>query len=324
ETDLSAKQNINITADHGSVKIIGKSKDVVSSVSSTNGSITIKAGGGETAVRLTSAHITAAGGNISVRGATTGKLSGVRFSDVTMAANSDVGVIDVYASSKGYFDEYQEFGSLYFDGKNSFSSNKMTFTGENNGGYLGSGVAFITPLGSVESIDTFNGDTVIYGTGGKGVSFRQTTLNFKNGNSEITGVSNKNSNGGDVYYGAGAIFFDGDESYNNVRVSVVLDNANLTISADGSKVKSLGSAGVGAFAISSAATRSRVPGMKFSGKGNVNLIGKSNDGAGVDARFFDNQDLDGDLNISGSSNTGAGVRLNDRLNVNLKDAVITG
>lgn len=108
-------------------------------------------------------------------------------------------------------------------------------------------------------------------------------------------------------------------------VNVFLNNADLKVSADSSQVHSTNSeAGVGAFSISGTQSGGKVPGMKFSGNGNVSLIGKANDGSGVEARYFDNTELNGKLEIEGTSNSGAGVTLNDKLNVNLKDATIKG
>ncbi|EDS1172905.1 filamentous hemagglutinin N-terminal domain-containing protein [Salmonella enterica subsp. enterica] len=312
--------SVSIHSGAGGIRLTGGSavsaKNDVSLISD-NGSVLIVGSGSEAQAKVTSAE-----GNILVNGTSTGTMSGVRFLNVSMTAeNADGGGIDVYANSKGYFDDYQEFGSLYFAGKNDFNSPVMNFTGENTGNENGSGVAF------VYANNTFNGDATISGSGGKGVSFRTSTLNFDNGKSEIKAVSNQNSDSANSYFGAGAIFFDGWSSYVDVMVSVVLNNADLKVSADSSQVHSSNSdseAGVGAFSMSGVQSGNQVPGMKFSGNGNVSLIGKADDGSGVEARYFDNTDLNGKLEIEGTSNSGAGVTLNDKLNVNLKDATIKG
>ncbi|HBZ9867791.1 TPA: hypothetical protein MND73_004796, partial [Salmonella enterica subsp. houtenae] len=317
--NITAKNDISLISDSGYISIVGSNVDARANITSAAGNVTIKAGGGGTAVTLTSANITAAQGNISINGTTTGSYSGVRFDTVNMTVNSDFGLINVYASSRGYWDDYQEFGSLYFGRVNIFTASKMNFTGDNTGGYLGAGVAF------KHSNVTFNGDAVISGSGGKGVGFRTSTLNFNNGDSEIYGLSNKNTDSPDNYYGTGAIFFDGWSSYESTRLNVVLNNANLTMSADSSNVKSNNPKyGVGAFSMSGIQTKTLVPGMIFSGVGNVSIIGKANDGSGVEARYFDNQNLQGGVSICGSSNTGVGVELSDRLAVSLKNANITG
>lgn len=245
-------------------------------------------------------------------------MSGVRFQFVNVVASPTDGVINVIAKSAGYFDDYQEFGSLFFGSKNKFTAKKMTFNGTNTGGALGAGVAFI------DADNIFDGSAVISGYGGKGVAFRHTVLNFNSGDSEILGVANKNSDGSDSYYGAGAIYFDGESSYESIRVKAVLNNANLSIVADSSGVKSTSSVGVGAFAISNSGTGNMWPGMDFVGVGDVRLTGRANDGIGVDAKYFKNIDLKGKTQITGTSKTGVGVYFNDKVDVNLRDAIITG
>ncbi|HAF2163488.1 TPA: filamentous hemagglutinin N-terminal domain-containing protein, partial [Salmonella enterica] len=315
---ITAGNDIDLIADKGPVAVSGADYSNRYNITTTKGNVTISAGGGNTAVTLTNVCITASSGDILITGATTEKKSGVRFNNVNMTANSDSGKIDVEAKSSGYFDDLQEFGSLYFGAENNFAAHSMNFKGSNSGGDLGSGIAFI------DTTNTFEGGVNISGDGGKGVSFRRTSLSFKNGEAVISGISNKNSAHNNSYYGAGAIFFDGESTYNVIRVDTILNNASLTMKADSSGVHSLSQMGVGAFAISGAQTGNLVPGMNFSGNGNVKIIGHANDGSGVDSRYFNNINLNGNFEIEGTSNTGAGVNLNDKLNVNLNGAVITG
>ncbi|EKB5404490.1 filamentous hemagglutinin N-terminal domain-containing protein [Salmonella enterica] len=319
---ITAQQDIILTAQKGPVSIIGADYSNRNIIKSNQGNVSISAGGGYTAVNLTNVNVTASDGNILIDGVTANRFSGVRFNNVDMTANSDNGKISVTAKSSGMFDDYEEYGSLYFGSTNKFTSHSMSFDGSNLGGRLGSGVAFI------KTNNTFDGNVNITGTGGKGVSFRTTSLNFKNGDVVISGVSNKNADGSDIYYGAGAIYFDGWSSYDSVRVNAVLNNASLTMKADSSEVHSTTQKGVGAFAISgvqsSDGKTDYVAGMTFSGNGDVKLIGHSSDGTGVDARYFNNINLNGNMEIEGTSNTGAGVNLDGKLDVNLKGATITG
>ncbi|EBY3557980.1 hypothetical protein D4F06_27475 [Salmonella enterica subsp. enterica serovar Muenchen] len=319
---ITAQQDIILTAQKGPVSIIGADYSNRNIIKSNQGNVSISAGGGYTAVNLTNVNVTASDGNILIDGVTANRFSGVRFNNVDMTANSDNGKISVTAKSSGMFDDYEEYGSLYFGSTNKFTSHSMSFDGSNLGGCLGSGVAFI------KTNNTFDGNVNITGTGGKGVSFRTTSLNFKNGDVVISGVSNKNADGSDIYYGAGAIYFDGWSSYDSVRVNAVLNNASLTMKADSSEVHSTTQKGVGAFAISgvqsSDGKTDYVAGMTFSGNGDVKLIGHSSDGTGVDARYFNNINLNGNMEIEGTSNTGAGVNLDGKLDVNLKGATITG
>ncbi|EMJ2324935.1 hypothetical protein V7L32_005491, partial [Salmonella enterica] len=324
---ISAKGDIKLTATKGPVQVVGVDNDNRNKITSENGSVSVIAGGGDTAVKLARTDVSALKGDITVDGKTEGKYSGVRFIHVNMAASTETGQINVTAESSGIFDDYREYGSLYFGSGNNFAANSMNFEGRNLGGYIGSGVAFVDEndvfKGNADS--TFKGNVNISGTGGRGISFRSTSLNFEDGHVGIKGVSDKAYEKVNGFQGAGAIYFDGINGYNTVRVDVALKNADLTMEADSTGAQFPTSDGVGAFAISGMqADTYLVPGIKFSGDGNVEVIGKSRQGTGVDSRYFDNRDFEGDFKINGVSESGAGVNLDSKLNVHLHDAIING
>lgn len=235
--NISAKNDISLTADNGSVIITGVNATAKTNITSSEGNISAvgynPSTGAVTAVNVMNALLNAQQGSITINGITKGTFSGVRFNNVNMYASSGTGKIDVNAKSAGYFDDYQEFGSLYFGGTNVFTAKNINLKGENEGGALGSGVAFINTK------NTFNGGANIFGEGGKGVSFRTASLSFNNGKNVINGVSNKNADASSVYYGAGAIFFDGLSTYDTIKVTTSLNNASLTMKADSSDVHSL-------------------------------------------------------------------------------------
>ncbi|EDZ9927792.1 filamentous hemagglutinin N-terminal domain-containing protein [Salmonella enterica] len=324
---ISAKGNISLTADKGPVQVVGVDNDNRNEIISETGSVSVSAGGGATAVKLVRTDVSALKGNITVDGKTEGKYSGVRFIHVNMAASTETGQINVTAESTGIFDDYREYGSLYFGSGNNFAANSMNFEGRNLGGYIGSGVAFVDEndvfKGNADS--TFKGNVNISGTGGRGISFRSTSLNFEDGHVGIKGVSDKAYDKVNGFQGAGAIYFDGINGYNTVRVDVALKNADLIMEADSTRAQFPTSDGVGAFAISGVqADTYLVPGIKFSGTGNVEVIGKSHQGTGVDSRYFDNRDFEGNFKINGVSESGEGVNLDSQLNVHLHDAIIYG
>ncbi|EHV3449379.1 filamentous hemagglutinin N-terminal domain-containing protein [Salmonella enterica] len=325
---ISAKGNISLTATKGPVQVVGFNDDNRNEIISETGSVSVIAGGGDTAVKLVRTDVSALKGNITVDGETEGKYSGVRFIHVNMAASTETGQINVSAESKGYFDDYQEYGSLLLGPGNKFTANTMGFNGVNKGGKWGSGVAFANPdyafPGNPESI--FNGNVNITGTGGRGISFRNTSLKFENGNVAIKGVSDKTYDKVDKWQGAGAIYFDGvNYTSTGTKFNVELDHADLTMEADSTGAQFPTSDGVGAFAISGVqADTYLVPGIKFSGTGNVEVIGKSRQGTGVDSRYFDNRDFEGNFKINGVSESGEGVNLDSQLNVHLHDAIIYG
>ncbi|EGC1287541.1 hypothetical protein H8526_001528, partial [Salmonella enterica] len=324
---ISAKGDIKLTATKGPVQVVGVDNDNRNEITSENGSVSVIAGGGNTAVKLVWTDVSALKGNITVDGKTEGKYSGVYFGNVSMLASAETGKINVSAESKGYFDDYQEYGSLLLGPGNKFTANTMGFNGVNKGEKWGSGVAFANPDGAFpgnpESI--FNGNVNITGTGGRGISFRNTSLKFENGNVAIKGVSDKKYDKVDKWQGAGAIYFDGVNSDTSTKFNVTLDSANLIMEADSTGAQFPTSDGVGAFAISGVqADTYLVPGIKFSGKGNVEVIGKSRQGTGVDSRYFDNMGFEGDFKINGVSESGEGVNLDSKLNVHLHDAIING
>ncbi|EIE0340792.1 filamentous hemagglutinin N-terminal domain-containing protein [Salmonella enterica] len=325
---IQAKNDIILTADKGPVQVAGFNDDNRNDITSENGSVSVIAGGGDTAVKLVRTDVSALKGDITVDGKTEGKYSGVYFGNVSMVASTETGQINVSAESKGYFDDYQEYGSLLLGPGNKFTANTMGFNGVNKGGSWGSGVAFANPdyafPGNPESI--FNGNVNITGTGGRGISFRNTSLKFENGNVAIKGVSDKTYDKVDKWQGAGAIYFDGvNYTGTGTKFNVELDHAYLTMEADSTGAQFPTSDGVGAFAISGVqADTYLVPGIKFSGNGNVEVIGKSHQGTGVDSRYFDNMGFEGDFKINGVSESGEGVNLDSKLNVHLHDAIING
>nr|EGA8138178.1 filamentous hemagglutinin N-terminal domain-containing protein [Salmonella enterica] len=324
---IIAGGNIILTADKGPVQVVGVNDGNRNEITSANGSVSVIAGGGDTAVKLVRTDVSALKGDITVDGKTEGKYSGVYFGNVSMVASAETGQINVSAESTGIFDDYREYGSLLLGPGNKFTANKMGFNGVNKGGKLGSGVAFANPDGAFpgnpESI--FNGNVNITGTGGRGISFRNTSLNFKNGNVAIKGVSDKKYDKVNKWQGAGAIYFDGVNSGTSTKFNVALEDARLTMEADSTGAQFPTSDGVGAFAISGVqADTYLVPGIKFSGTGSVEVIGKSRQGTGVDSRYFDNRDFEGDFKINGVSESGAGVNLDSKLNVHLHDAIIYG
>ncbi|EMJ2324908.1 hypothetical protein V7L32_005463, partial [Salmonella enterica] len=324
---IIAGGNIILTADKGPVQVVGVNDGNRNEITSANGSVSVIAGGGDTAVKLARTDVSALKGDITVDGKTEGKKSGVYFGNVSMAASTETGQINVTAESTGIFDDYQEYGSLLLGPGNKFTANTMGFNGVNKGGRLGSGVAFANPDGAFpgnpESI--FNGNVNITGTGGRGISFRNTSLKFENGNVAIKGVSDKKYDQVNKWQGAGAIYFDGVNSGTSTKFNVALEDARLTMEADSTRAQFPTSDGVGAFAISGVqADTYLVPGIKFSGTGSVEVIGKSRQGTGVDSRYFDNMGFEGDFKINGVSESGEGVNLDSKLNVHLHDAIING
>ncbi|HFE7544050.1 TPA: hypothetical protein ACGADT_005455, partial [Salmonella enterica subsp. enterica serovar Newport] len=315
------KNSISLQADKGGIIISGgKTK---SQIKSETGNVNVKAYNplgtkGVTGVLLSNTELNASEGDIYVTGTTPlGEKSGVRIINVNFIANTGSGHVDVDAESHGGQDTYDEKGSLYIGGENKFSASDIKLNGRNTRSGVSSGAGVVFDGGN----SSFSGKTVLTGYGyGVGISFWDSVrLDFSNGSAFIKGkTTGPGPVKADGYYRTGAI---SGSALGNAKVTIHLDKSNLEMIADSS---SSTSGAVPAFGIINPASGTRKNGFIFDGEGNVDISGISTDGNAVDARLFNNIKLNGDFNISGSSKTGVGVRLNDRLDVNLKDAVITG
>ncbi|WGE30898.1 ESPR-type extended signal peptide-containing protein (plasmid) [Edwardsiella tarda] len=320
--NLSANTSVNI---NGGYAVIDTSNITVS-----NGSIDIKghnnSTGFVTGVNVVNSTLNASQGNITINGTTNGTFSGVRLSGVNLTANTTHGSIDVYARSKGYDDTYAERGSLYIGGTNNFTAANMSFTGNNTRlDYSGVGVLFDGESNSTFNTST-NGHVNISGyADAKGISFwNNPILNFVNGAVSILGQATAN---GELptkdadYYGLGAI--SGDSYYKPAQLTINLSNATVNITADTTKTTTGKNPAFGINNIGSMG-RENQNGIKITGNGSANIVGKANDGNGVDSRLFDNSELHGHLSITGESNSGAGVFYDGPLDVKLTNATIKG
>ncbi|EHI7194602.1 filamentous hemagglutinin N-terminal domain-containing protein, partial [Salmonella enterica] len=318
--NISAKGNITLKADEGSIVISGTNATVKASITSAEGNISAVAynpsTGKVTGVSVTSAQLNAEQGNISINGTTPGINSGVRFNNADLKANANDGSITVYAESKGGQDTYDEKGSLYFGGTDTFTAKNIDITSGNlKNSYNGAGIAFDS------GTTLFNGNTSIKAFGyGVGIELWNTVhLGFANGNALLKGQTT-GPGGSDKYYRTGAIA--GAGIYQSAKIYVNLTHSNLNIDADSSS-STYGT--VPAFGIVNPASEGyKINGFIFQGDGDVNISGVSTDGNAVDARLFDNTALTGNVVITGTSKSGTGVYLGGQLNTTLVNAQITG
>ncbi|EJS2954691.1 filamentous hemagglutinin N-terminal domain-containing protein, partial [Salmonella enterica] len=325
--NISAKGNITLKADEGSIAISGTNATVKASITSAEGNISAVAHnpstGKVTGVSVTSAQLNAEQGNIIINGTTPGIYSGVRFTNADLKANANDGSINIFGESAGRQDTYDEKGSLYFGGADTFTAKIINITGINSRNDVqGAGLVFDS------GTTVFNGETSVTGEGyGAGLTFWNTVhLNFNNGDVSLKGKttgpdgSDFNNSSGVFYYRHGAIA--GAGVYQSAKIYVNLTNSNLKMDADSSlsvsgKVPAFGVVNPGSEAY-------KVNGFIFQGDGNVNISGVSTDGNAVDARLFDNTALTGNVVITGVSKSGTGVYLGGQLNTTLVNAQITG
>ncbi|EME1067605.1 filamentous hemagglutinin N-terminal domain-containing protein, partial [Salmonella enterica] len=324
--NISAQNDITINASHGGVIISGAGNNEPdrANITSTSGNISVfghNPGTGKvTGVTLTNVSLNASQGNITVNGTTPGIWSGVRLTNVSMTSDMNKGYIDVYAESQGFGDTNDERGSLYFGGKGDFSAANLSFTGVNrragsatpsyNGAYNSAGIVF-----DQYSNVSFSGNTTLNATGGKGMAvWGGVSLGFSNGISAINAKAE--AEGGDGYFGQGAIFFN--NFYDNPVLNLSVNNGDLNITASSEGLKD-----VAAFNMADMGTNSG-NGIKLSGNGNITLTGKSDGSTGLSAGMFNNEQLTGHLTINGQSSTGTGVLVNSSASSHLVNASING
>ncbi|EAA7203511.1 hypothetical protein DQJ78_25560, partial [Salmonella enterica subsp. enterica serovar Newport] len=320
KSNISAKGDITLKADAGSIAISGTNATVKANITSAEGNISAEAynpsTGGVTGISVNNAQLNAGRGSININGTTPGTWSGVRFTNVDLNANADTGSIKVYAESKGGQDTYEEKGSLYFGGTDTFTGKNIDITGRNlKNSYNGAGMVFDG------GTTLFNGNTSIEGYGfGLGIAFwNQVHLGFTEGNSSLKGQTT-GPGGSDHYYRTGAIA--GAGTYQAAKVYVNMTHSNLKIDADSSSSK-YGT--VPAFGIVNPASEGyKVNGFIFQGDGDLNISGVAADGNAVDARLFDNTALVGNVAVTGTSQSGTGVYFGGQLNSTLVNAQITG
>ncbi|ELG5397488.1 filamentous hemagglutinin N-terminal domain-containing protein [Salmonella enterica] len=318
--NISAKGDITLKADSGSIAISGADATNKANITSAQGNISAEAmnpsTGKVSGVTVTNAQLHAEQGNITLNGTTPGIWSGIRFSNAELKANADTGAITVYGESAGGSDYYDEKGSVYFGQTDTFSAANITITGKNTrNNYNGAGMMF-----EIASNVSFAGNTSLsaYAFGVGMVFWNTVDLYLSGGDISLYGQTT-GPGGSDSYYRSGAISAAG--LANNSRVIFHLDNVNLNISAD-STSSTFGT--VPAFGLNNPGSGDRSNGMTFLGEGNVSIRGRSDDGNAVDTRAFDNKGLNGNITILGQSNSGAGVSMTGATNLSLVNASITG
>ncbi|EGP1135928.1 hypothetical protein IV596_002347, partial [Salmonella enterica] len=291
--NISAKNDIILTADNGSVMIAG-----------TNATDT--------------ANITSADGNITVSANNTLGGNGLVLSNTNLSAANQISVsADVSTAGSGW--------AMTLTGNNTFSANHTLLSAINSGNAGAGNYPTVGLWFTADSNTTFNGDATINAKGNTGIAFnsradRSTTHNIyaNNGRLSINAVTEADSRGWGLMP-AGIVI---SNYYSSNTVVFNLNNADLDIVADATKSTIEDVPGFAAH---------RGDGFPynpfiFTGTGNVNVTGKSSMGDGVNLRYFDNTGLTGAMNISGTSVSGTGVNIDGRATIKagLVNATVTG
>ena len=310
--NISANKDINLHTENGTLTLKGKSGTSTSNITSIAGNVNITANVSteyNTGVKFDNVNVSALAGEIYVRGENSADAIQTRY----------VGDI---------------FGGVYFLNSVSFSALKTTIdaissyhpTSDSSSRRL-TPVTALSFAGYNPVTLNISGDAVInaLAQAGAGVVFNaaggketDTHINMRDGSLIWTAST------GDAILtriiNTGAFSFE--NAYYNNQVFFNLDNARVTLHAD-----------------ASGAIRDTVPGFAsstpedalwiangfiFSGNGSVDVVGKSNMGDGINARFISNKDLNGSFSLTGESDSGVGVNLDRNLSVNLVNASING
>lgn len=300
KSSISAKDDITLKADAGSIAVSGTSAKVKASITSTDGSIFVNANadksGAVDGVFLGNTSLSAVH-EINIKGTTGGQRSsdgvaGVKFQgDVSLTSMKNV--VDGQSIAQAVWGETSGV-SLYgethviFVGATTINAESESFSGLLfNAINLSESLEFRDGISSIHAIDRGNlpTDTGVEDLGGMAID-------------AWSGISQK--------------------------IKFKVSNASLNIIS-----KSMGAAkgGVMSYSISgdAPAQRSRGSGYIFTGQGNISIKGTSTGkGAGVDLRVLDNQGLDGKFVVNGESTGGVGVIVPEFADVNVINASIFG
>ncbi|EDE6687178.1 filamentous hemagglutinin N-terminal domain-containing protein [Salmonella enterica subsp. enterica serovar Apeyeme] len=293
---ISAKNDISLNADNGSVIINGDT------ITSTDGNISVNAdatkNGNVDGVSLGDSSLSA-GQGINITGTTGGQKSqdgvaGVKFQG-NVNLTSTENVIDGKSVARVSWNKTSGV-SLYgethvvFVGDTTINAESESF----------SGFLFNAGYSSGESVEFRNGSSVINAT--------------DRGNLSPDAPSDFDDLGGMAINAWGGQRRD---------VEFKVSNASLNITSE-----SMGAARGGMMSYSltgdGPGELSRGSGYIFTGQGDISIKGTSAKGAGVDLRVLDNRGLNGRFTVNGESESGVGVIVPEFADVNVVNAAVSG
>ncbi|EMC0586458.1 S-layer family protein [Salmonella enterica] len=342
--NLTAKDNITVTASNGTVTVTGVNATDTANITSEAGNIQLTSDASKlaiNAVTLQNVSINASQGNIQIDGKAN-KTVGVN------VMNEGVGVKIVNASLSGknmsitgYTNGnwgvdagYHPVGGVSLLGNVGLSvTGKGQISGQYDSSIYGgiqsqvAGISIGVLFGGFVTNVAFNGDFDISGavTGnpaniynpdyviGGVVLSGNTTLNFNNSHSTLS------ANGAGINSGLTAYI---SSSSINTGMGFILNKSNLNIdvTADrGAAINSLANA-------FNYEIDEKSMGYIFSGDGNVSISAHNNSSelAAVYVNLFNNTQLHGSFSLNGINDSGDAVSIPGRINANLSKAAITG
>ncbi|EAV3689549.1 filamentous hemagglutinin N-terminal domain-containing protein [Salmonella enterica] len=297
-TNITAKNDVNLTADTGSVQITGGS-----SLNSTDGNIVINAfatkkNGKKDGVFLSDTGLSASRGGIYITGTTENEIyyhvvSGVKFEkNVNLSSTHNV----ITGKSVAAVKSGETAGVALYDEAHIVFSGNTEINAESEGF---AGLLFDAVVAkSGESVEFKDGSAVIH------------AIDKGREPAELSGR------------GGGIAIVPWNEALRVIEFK--LSNASLNITSE-SKGESPG--GLTSFYYSGTEgpdTISRGSGFKFTGQGDVSIKGTSVKGDGVDLRVLNNRNLKGKFTVIGESDSGTGVIIPVFADVNVVNAGISG
>lgn len=293
--NISAKNDISLTADNGSVIINGDT-------------------------------ITSTGGNISVNADATknGNVDGVSLGDSSLSAGQEINITGTTGGST----PGGGVAGVKFQGNVNLTSAKNVIDGKSVARVSWNSTSGVLLNGETHVV--FVGDTTINAESASFAGFlfnavsSNESVEFRDGSSVINATDY-----GNLAPGAPSDIDDlGGMAINAWsgflrEIEFKVSNASLNITSE-----SMGAARGGMMSYSLTGDgpnqKSRGSGYKFTGQGDINIKGTSVKGAGVDLRVLDNRKLNGKFTVNGESESGVGVIVPEFADVNVVNAAISG
>ncbi|TQS47398.1 hypothetical protein DP152_25925, partial [Salmonella enterica subsp. enterica serovar Typhimurium] len=331
--NISAKGNITLKADNGSITILGTNATATANITSKAGNISINTENPSDLGLVVNNVSFSAYNDISIDAVAS--LAGARITDANLTSTKGHITLNGSASRGGFDSINAEYAGVLLHGALLFKSGAGTII---NAKHTSHTKLYSPPVALVlEGVNlTFDGGAEINACGSySAISFSPANILtpsvsqvfVKNGDLNIKamldGKAMTGPTGGGGASPSGAINFT--NGYNFVSLALDVDKgSNVTINADSSANKS------GPFAAFAAATpeatqaNGKYNGFVFSGEGNVSISGISDSTDAVNLRLFNNENLTGNLSITGISNSGVGVNFDKYLSTKVSNATITG
>lgn len=332
--NISAKNDINLKTDNGSITITGANADSQAEILSSAGNIFIASSAMDSSSGLFVNNVSfSADDNITLDG--NARLAGAKIRGANITANK--GHININASAlTGAFDfQNAENAGLILYGDLLFKAGTGTTINATHSAHTAS-YSPPTPL-VLEGVNlTFDGGADINACGSyagivlsasKMWSESKSQVFVKNGDVNINATLDGQATGGPTgamgSSASGAIVFN--NGYKAVSFELDVDKgSSVTINADSSANKSGPFAAFAAATPESTAASSHHNGFVFSGGGNISVCGTSDSADAVNLRLFNNENLTGNLAITGISDSGVGVNFDKYLSTKVSNATITG